>query len=60
MHAIAGMFHAHALVTRPNASRDHSVPKSACNAMSNSARNSGRATYRSPIKMPNISIKTRA
>ena len=35
-------------------------PKSARNGTSNSARNSGRATDRSPIKMRNISIKTRA
>ena len=33
-------------------------PKSAHNGTSNSARNSGCATDRSPIKMRNISIKT--
>ena len=49
------------LRSRLNAARNHYLyPKSARNGTSNSALNSGRATDRSPTKMRNISIETRA
>ena len=59
MHAIAGMFYARASVTPKRVLRSLRTQKVLATVYtSNSARNSGCATDRSPIKMRNISIKT--